>query len=179
MGATNGANQLLLFGGYGYDSANAAGALNDLWSWDLVTRQWTWLSGSTTGSAAGVYGTQGLPAANNMPGARYAGLSWVDSAGRYWLFGGYGANASGGFADMNDLWMYDLGTQQWTWVNGSNNGNTSGVYGTVNVAAPTNSPGGRLFPSGWIDANNRIWVFGGYGRDAVGSRYKLSDLWMY
>lgn len=179
MGPTNGANQLLLFGGYGYDSANAAGALNDLWSWDLVTRQWTWLSGSTTGAAAGVYGTQGLPAINNMPGARYAGLSWVDSDGRYWLFGGYGANASGGFADMNDLWMYDLGTQQWTSVNGSNNGNTSGVYGTVNVAAPTNSPGGRLFPSGWIDANDRIWVFGGYGRDAVGSRYKLSDLWMY
>lgn len=179
MGATNGANQLLLFAGYGYDSASVTGPLNDLWSWDLVTHEWTWLSGSTTHSAAGVYGTQGLPAANNTPGARYSGLSWVDSAGRFWTFGGYGANASGGFADMNDLWMYDLGTQQWTWVNGSNNGNTIGVYGAVNVAAPTNSPGGRLVPSGWIDANDRIWLFGGYGRDAVGSRYKLSDLWMY
>jgi N-acetylneuraminic acid mutarotase len=179
MGATNGVNQLLLFGGGGYDSAGTNAALNDLWSWDLTTHQWTWLSGSTTSSAAGVYGTQGLPAASNTPGARYSALSWVDSAGRYWMFGGYGANASGNFNDMNDLWMYDLSTQQWIWVNGSSSGNTNGVYGTVNVPAPSNSPGGRLVPSGWIDANNRIWVFGGYGRDSVGSRYKLSDLWMY
>jgi hypothetical protein len=179
MGATNGVNELLLFAGGGYDSAGTNAAMNDLWSWNLTTRQWTWLSGSATSSAAGVYGTQGLPAANNTPGARYSALSWVDSAGRYWMFGGYGSNASGVFNDMNDLWMYDLSTQQWTWVNGSSSGNTNGIYGTVNVAAPTNSPGGRLVPSGWIDANDRIWLFGGYGRDSVGSRYKLSDLWMY
>ena len=179
MAATNGMNQLLLFGGYGYSSDGTLGALNDLWSWDLTTHRWTWLSGSTTSSAAGVYGTQGLSAASNTPGARHSALSWVDSAGRVWLFGGWGVNAFDVEADMNDLWTYDLGTQQWTWVNGSNSGNTWGLYGTINVAAPTNSPGGRLVPSGWIDSSNRIWVFGGYGRDTNGSRYKLSDLWAY
>jgi N-acetylneuraminic acid mutarotase len=181
-GATIGANQLLLFAGVGYDVTGAigvTGALNDLWSWDLTTHQWKWLSGSTTIDAAGIYGTQGIPAANNTPGAHYSGLSWADSAGRFWTFGGFGANAAGVLNDMNDLWMYDVNTQQWTWVSGSNVGNTNGNYGIVNVAAPTNSPGGRLVPSGWIDSSDRIWVFGGFGWDSVGSRYKLSDLWMY
>jgi hypothetical protein len=95
------------------------------------------------------------------------------------LFGGWGFNASGAQADLNDLWSFNLSTQQWTWVNGSDSGNTVGIYGTINVAAPTNSPGGRVVPAGWIDASDRIWLFGGYGRDTNGSRYKLSDLWMY
>lgn len=178
MGATNGTNQLLLFGGQGHDANGTRDRLNDLWSWDRTTRQWTWLSGSTTSAAPGVYGTQGLSAADNTPGARVGALSW-DSGGRFWLFGGYGINGFNGEADMNDLWMYDPGTQRWTWVNGSNSGNTIGIYGTINVAAPTNSPGGRILPSGWIDANDRIWVFGGYGRAYNGTRYKLSDLWQY
>jgi N-acetylneuraminic acid mutarotase len=179
MGATNGANQLLLFGGYGYDANGTRDRLNDFWSWDLTTRQWTWLSGSATSGAPGVYGTQGLSAASNTPGARISALSWGDSAGRFWLFGGYGINAFDGEADMNDLWMYDVGAQRWTWVKGSNSGNAIGIYGTINVAAPTNSPGGRLVPSGWIDPNDRIWVFGGYGWAFNATRYKMSDLWRY
>ncbi|MBL8266428.1 MAG: hypothetical protein JNL55_08605 [Steroidobacter sp.] len=178
-GATNGVNELLLFAGAGFDSTGANGAMNDLWSWDLTTHQWTWLSGSNTNSVAGVYGSQGLSAASNAPGARYSSISWVDSDGRYWMFGGHGANDSGAFSDMNDLWQYDPATHQWTWVNGSASGNAQGVYGTVNVPAPNNSPGGRLLPSGWIDASNRLWLFGGYGWDGHGARYKLSDLWMY
>jgi N-acetylneuraminic acid mutarotase len=178
MGATNGTNQPLLFGGEGYDANGTRDRLNDLWSWDLTTRQWTWVSGSTTSAAPGVYGTRGLSGANNTPGARVGALSW-NSDGRFWLFGGYGINAFDGEADMNDLWMYDPDTQRWTWINGSDSGNTIGVYGTINVAAPTNSPGGGLLSSGWIDANDRIWVFGGYGRASSASRYKMSDLWQY
>ncbi|MGC3979697.1 MAG: kelch repeat-containing protein [Steroidobacteraceae bacterium] len=178
-GATNGVNQLLLFAGYGDDSVGDEGAMNDLWSWDLTTHQWTWLNGAATTGETGIYGTQGLPAANNTPGDRYSAISWVDSAGRYWMFSGYGVDGSGVPNDLNDLWMYDLGTQQWTWVKGSSTGNAHGVYGTINVGDSANTPGARLVASGWIDADDHLWVFGGYGWDAAGSRYKLSDLWMF
>jgi N-acetylneuraminic acid mutarotase/3D (Asp-Asp-Asp) domain-containing protein len=179
MGATISANQLLLFGGAGYDAIGTKGALNDLWSWDLTTHQWTWLSGSTITAAAGVYGTQRIPGANNTPGAHYSGLGWADKDGRFWTFGGEGANDLGVFDHMNDLWMYDINTQQWTWVSGSNSGGANGEYGILNNRAPTNSPGGRVVPSGWIDGNNRIFVFGGYGLDSTGVYYKLNDMWEF
>ena len=37
---------------------------------------------------AGVYGTKGVPAAANVPGARDESISWTDSTGNLWLFGG-------------------------------------------------------------------------------------------
>jgi hypothetical protein len=36
-----------------------------------------------------VFGTQGVPAANNVPGPRYEAVGWVDSNQNLWLFGGY------------------------------------------------------------------------------------------
>ena len=39
---------------------------------------------------AGVYGTKGVPDAANVPGARDESISWTDSAGNVWLFGGIG-----------------------------------------------------------------------------------------
>ena len=51
---------------------------------------WTWISGANTINAQGVYGTKGVPAAGNVPGARSGSVSWIDGAGNLWLFGGYG-----------------------------------------------------------------------------------------
>ncbi len=49
---------------------------------------WTWMSGSNQIDAAGVYGTKGVAAAANVPGARSDSCSWVDDSGDLWLFGG-------------------------------------------------------------------------------------------
>ena len=69
------------------------------------TREWVWVSGSDSLSLAGIYGTKGQADPLNMPGARYAALSWFDSQGRFWLFGGSGiGSAEGGY--LNDLWHY-------------------------------------------------------------------------
>jgi hypothetical protein len=60
------AGNVWLFGGFGIDSANTLGALNDLWKFDPSTNEWTWISGGNTigNSCAsyycglpGVYGT--------------------------------------------------------------------------------------------------------------------------
>jgi hypothetical protein len=51
---------------------------------------------------SGTYGTQGTPAAGNVPTAREWAVGWTDTSGNLWLFGGF--NSSG--ADLNDLWEY-------------------------------------------------------------------------
>ena len=48
------------------------------------------MSGANTTGQIGVYGTKGVPAAANVPGARTGSISWKDSSGNLWLFGGYG-----------------------------------------------------------------------------------------
>ena len=91
--------------------------------------------------AVGVYGTKGTPEAGNVPGGRNCSVSWTDGSGNLWLFGGYGAAASGS-GYLNDLWKWD-GTN-WTWVSGSNTPGQFGTYGTQGIAAPENVPGGRV-----------------------------------
>ncbi|NVM52731.1 MAG: hypothetical protein HWN66_03425 [Candidatus Helarchaeota archaeon] len=66
---------------------------------------WTWVSGNYSANQLGSYGQQGVPAATNVPGARAYSVSWTDTAGNLWLFGGDGYdNASVGL--LNDLWKY-------------------------------------------------------------------------
>ena len=160
-----------LFGGSGYDSAGTVGDLNDLWKFDGT--HWTWVSGSNTATAKGVYGTQGIAAAANVPGARAYAVSWIDANGNFWLFGGNGYDSAGTSGNLNDLWKFD-GTH-WTWVSGSNTVNASGVYGTKGAAAAANVPGARGYAASWIDG----WFFGGYGNDSTGAVGDLNDLWKY
>jgi N-acetylneuraminic acid mutarotase len=94
-----------LFGGYGYDSASAVGALNDLWLYSPSTGLWTNVSGGSGVNAAGAYGTQGTVSGSTTPGARQAANSWTDSSGHLWLFGGAGYGASGN-GYLNDLWQF-------------------------------------------------------------------------
>lgn len=84
---TDAAGHLWLFGGVGYANGVSV-ALNDLWEYNPSDGTWTWVSGSTGGGAQGVYGTQGAPSAGNVPGARSSAISWIDSTGNFWLFGG-------------------------------------------------------------------------------------------
>ena len=89
---------------------------NDLWRFDIPTGQWTWVSGSSdvgVSSAgisgvgvSGVYGTKGVPDSASMPGARSAGVAWVDRSGNLWLFGGLGNDSAGNLDYLNDLWKY-------------------------------------------------------------------------
>ncbi len=92
--------------------------LNDLWHYDSGTGEWTWMSGDNVQNQPGVYGTRGVAAAANTPGARYGAVSWIDASGDLWLFGGEGYSGDGNYDWLNDLWRYDTATNQWAWVNG-------------------------------------------------------------
>ena len=161
---------LWLFGGEGY-GASGYGDLNDLWKFDGTN--WTWISGSNGINQVGIYGARGTAASNNVPGARRKAVSWSDSAGNLWLFGGL---VSASCNSLNDLWKFD-GTN-WTWVSGSNVVNQSGIYGTKGNTASNNVPGSRSGAISWLDSTGNLWLFGGQGYRASDSGY-LNDLWKF
>ena len=181
--------KLWLFGGSGLASAGSPGAyaggeLNDLWTFDPSSLEWTWISGSASFYQAGVYGIKGVPGPSNVPGARFGAASWVDPSGRLWLFGGRNFDAYDHyppiyFGSFNDLWMFDPATLQWTWISGSDIKDQWGVYGTKGVAAPTNVPGARCLAASWVDPSGRLWLFGGDGMDSAGNPIPLNDLWRF
>jgi hypothetical protein len=169
---TDGSGNLWLFGGYGNGSLNqVVGYLNDLWEFNPIAKTWTWVSGSNSINASGVYGTLGVAASTNVPGGRNGAVSWTDGSGNFWLFGG------GSY--LNDLWEFNTTGKTWTWVNGSNSINSSGVYGTLGVAAATNVPGGRSNAVRWMDTSGNLWIFGGLGFDSTGTAGDINNLWRY
>jgi len=179
---TDNAGHLWLFGGSIYDSSVQSGLFADLWSYDIASNLWTWVGGANSQNAIGMNGSEGIAAAGNTPGGRSEPGFWTDHAGRFWLFGGagYGPDASAGSGWLSDLWMFDPTTQQWTWVNGpADPSNNAGVYGTKGTPAPTNVPGGRVLPVGWVDSDGSFWMFGGYGADSNADHFDLNDLWKF
>jgi N-acetylneuraminic acid mutarotase len=174
--ASDGKGNVWLFGGWGVGSAGSGeGYLNDLWKFS--DGNWTWMAGlNTSSSPSGVYGTRGVAATTNSPGGRYQAVSWVDSSGNFWLFGGLGVDANGTEEVLNDLWEFSNG--EWTWVSGSTVVNQPGVYGTPSFPSPTNVPGARSEAVGWSDSFGNMWLFGGDGYAATGSG-PLDDLWEY
>jgi N-acetylneuraminic acid mutarotase len=162
-----------LFGGDGFSSNNTFGRLGDLWKYNPITNIWIWMKGFNIINQNGVYGSQSTPSINNNPGARYASATWLDATGNLYMFGGRGFPASGFGGFLNDFWKYNVTSNQWTWINGSNLTGQIGNYGTINITSPSNSPGGKEFPSFWKGSNGLFYLFGGRS-----SGY-FNDLWKY
>jgi N-acetylneuraminic acid mutarotase len=175
MSWTDNAGNFWLFGGDANISSTGNADFNDLWKYDPATGIWTWISGSSNQGAAGNYGTQGVAAASNVPGARDSAVTWTDLNGNLWLFGGNSFNG-----DLNDLWEFAPSTGLWTWVAGSStNTGVGGVYGTMGTAAPTNAPGSRFWATSWADSKGNLWLFGGVGRASGTQNGHLNDLWKF
>jgi N-acetylneuraminic acid mutarotase len=169
-----------LFGGSGYDSTGSvAGGLNDLWEFSPTTKEWTWVSGSSTVNASGVYGTQGTAAASNVPGGRYGSVSWSDQSGNLWLFGGYGIASTATGGNLNDLWKFNPTAKTWTWVSGADTVNASGSYGVLGTPAATNIPGSRGESASWTDTSGNFWLYGGNGYVSAGENGNFNDLWKF
>jgi hypothetical protein len=181
---TDGNGNFWLFGG------KSAGAqfLNDLWvyntsaftggNYTITEGQWTQVKGSSTPDQLGTY--SGV-AATLTPGSRVNPVTWVDSSGKLWLFGGFGYDGSGTIGYLNDLWEYTPGGN-WTWVSGGTTkaADQLGVYGTPGTTSASNVPGGRHEAVGWADKNGNLWLFGGEGEDSAGTANGiLNDLWEY
>ena len=173
---TDSSGNLWLFGGYAFQNIGKTYALmNDLWKYG--SGQWTWMGGSNIGNQSGTYGTLGAPGMDNIPGGRYEAVSWTDSSGNFWLFGGIGYDSSGTIGRLSDLWKYS--NSEWTWISGSNHSEQRGVYGTLGAPSPNNIPGARIEAVSWTDPSGNLWLFGGFGLDSTGTNGPLNDLWEY
>ena len=159
---------LWLFGGYGYASSSTLGDMNDLWEYVPTNKTWTWVGGSNQINQSGSYG--GNPGTTGTPGSRLASVSWTDSTGNLWLFGGKGYASSGSTGELNDLWKYAPSAKTWTWVSGSSSPNQLSM-GT--------SPGARHDSVAWIDSTGNLWLFGGVGYGPTNTLGELNDLWKF
>jgi hypothetical protein len=143
------------------------------------------MSGSQSTGASGVYGTQGMASGGNVPGARSGAVSWSDTSGNLWLFGGSGVDASGTSGALNDLWRFNPSTKSWAWIAGGKSASvyggsvTVGVYGTRGVPAATNLPGPRNSAVSWVDHDGNFWLFGGAGYTSSTTGGMFNDLWEY
>jgi N-acetylneuraminic acid mutarotase len=155
----------------------AVGFLSDLWKFSPSTGGWTWVAGSATVATSGVYGSQGVAAATNAPGARRDATGWTDANGSLFLFGGWGADSAGTVGNLNDLWEYLPASGQWVWLSGTNTANALAVHGTIGVTAPTNMPGAREQVTSVKDANGTVWLFGGFGYAPTNTPNEINELW--
>ncbi len=175
---------LWFFGGYGQGiGSTSSGMLNGLWEYYVTDDSWKLVKGSDlvtdVSYQVGVYGTITQAASTNKPGARGESVSWTDTSGYLWLFGGYGYDINETLGFLNDFWRFNTSSGNWTWVSGSSAVNQYGVYGTLRTSATTNTPGARELSATWADSNGVLWLFGGYGYGSSGSVGSLNDLWKY
>ena len=118
--------------------ASPVGHMADLWKFDSMTSQWTWVAGPNLANSPANFGTRGTTSSTNDPGARQQATSWRVTNGDLWLFGGNVHMTTTSLATLNDLWRFD-GTN-WTWMKGTNLAGHPGTYGTKGVEAPANTP---------------------------------------
>ena len=150
-------NNVWIFGGQ-----IPLGSGNDLWKFDVLTYEWTWMKGDSVSNITGTYGVKGVPDPANTPGGRMVYCKWTDSDNNFWLFGGAG---------RNDLWRYEVNSNQWTWMTGTSTPGSAGFFDTLCHASPLNSPPGRTENrAAWKDSCDNMLTYGGFGQ---------SDLWSY
>lgn len=164
---------LWLWGGYCYDAGTYDG-VNALWRYNIASNEWTWMKGSST--AAGSldnYGSLGVESSSSTPGGRFEGNDdWVDASNELWFFGGEGNS----FEFYNDMWKFDISTNNWAWMNGPQGTSNVGSYGSEGVESATNVPPCRGACTRWQDNAGNFYLFGGIN---FSLDLDYSDIWRY
>jgi len=175
---TDSNGNLWLFAGEGFDSVARWGDLNDLWEFNPAVNQWTWMGGTTTAYGNAEYGTVQVPSAANIPASEYGAAGWPDKDGNIWIFGGTtGLLVPDTMGGNNDFWEFSPSANEWAWMGGAQNDGQP-VYGTIQIPAAGNIPGGRNGATALTDKFGNLWLFGGGGSVPNTGAY-LNDLWEY
>jgi N-acetylneuraminic acid mutarotase len=170
----DGAGNIWIFGGT--TPANTF-YVNDLWRFNPTTQVWTWMNGTDPTSGflgVGLYDPPGTTN-GNVPSSRSFATAWTDATGNFWLFGGDAVSEDVVMAPQthNDLWKYMPATNTWLWLSGSDAASPPAVFGTQGAASMSNVPSGREYAASWIDANGKLWLWGG----STATNTNLSDVW--
>jgi hypothetical protein len=169
--------RLWMFAGAYSDQSGNLQLLDDLWVYDPIQKEWARMTQNPP-NANGSYGTQGVASSGNVPGARSESLTWKDTAGHLWLFGGGGFDSKPTDAAnaLSDLWMLAPISAEWIWEGGPQSTLDNGSYGTQGASANTNWPGARGGGMAWTDGSGNVWMFG--GRPSLAGTNFFNDLWM-
>jgi len=168
---------LYLYFGTGRASGASSGLLNDFWSYNISSDEWTWESGTDAIDDQGDFGTEGVSSPSNVPPAREYAQAVLDITNdRLVVVGG----RRPGFTQFgNDIWSFDLQSKEWTWAGGQSSVNAPGVYGTMHVPDDSNEIGARH--SGVMAGSQLLSsfvLFSGTGFDSTGLIGQLNDVWM-
>jgi gliding motility-associated-like protein len=130
---------------------------------------WTWMSGSAgLNNTPPNHGVVGVPAQSNTPGGRWTDSRWRDSNGNFWLFSGITGTFANPYADV---WKFNPSTLLWTWMGGANTTNFTDSF-TVKCSLNGGCPASAdLNTVCWIDDCDRLWQFGGEGRNPFSVGY--------
>ena len=72
-------------------------------------------------------------------------ISWTDSNGNLWLFGGLAYDSTAAQGRLNDLWRYEPATNIWTWMGGANTRYQKGTYGIKGIPDAANVQGATVW----------------------------------
>ncbi len=166
---------LLFFGG------ENSKAYNDLWSFDRITNNWTWVDGNNYPNNYNYYGEYCEDSEAYNPAARTENRArWSDAQGNLWVFGGLKTGVPP--VIYSDLWRYNPAYQAWALIHGTALPNLQGHYGQQGVSATGNYPRNRAGAVSWKDNLGNFWIFGGLSVAADQTGYPfvtLNDLWRY
>lgn len=163
---TDSVGDLWMYGGFGN---------NTLWRYHIPTNEWTWMQGDqnwiVSQNDTGVFGPLNMEDPSFRPGSRgESKSSWVRD-NKLVLFGG---QTVAGY--RNDLWAYNISTNNWAFIGGTSTHNHPGNFGVKGVEAASNVPSGRLTYSRWED-DTCFYLFG--GNDDFPLLEVRNDVWKY
>lgn len=147
---------LWMFSGAGY-TESCLGEPIDIWEYTPHTNQWAWIRGDKSCNSLG-YGVQGVASPLNSPSSREYAVSWKDLSGNLYLFGGI--HNSSLATPNNQMWKYDINSNEWLWLN---------VSGTL--------PKPRVQAAACTDEEGNMWLSG--GAQTWGSSPCLQDIWRF
>jgi hypothetical protein len=129
-----------------------------------VTVNWTWMKGADKTNDSGYYGQLGHAADTNNPRSRSGALTWTDTKGITWLYGGHTYIKIQRHIEgilLNDFWTYNPTSNEWTWLGGLDrpDKNIPVVYGMQGVPSSFNTPGARANCFTWIPGDGKFWFY--------------------
>eukprot|EP00026_Physarum_polycephalum_P004346 Phypoly_transcript_04364.p1 GENE.Phypoly_transcript_04364~~Phypoly_transcript_04364.p1 ORF type:complete len:629 (+),score=80.25 Phypoly_transcript_04364:247-2133(+) len=177
-------DQLWLFGGMGIDSMLEEGVLNDIWVYNISSGLWQWKGGSRLIDVPPQYNaTIPIPPLNVTilpnPGSRECSFTWLvhgenGTEDILWLFGGIAEEEM----YHSDVWTYNMTSNAWAWVAGSNLTNGGSQY---NASAPGSvTPSPRACGASWVGEDGNLYLFGGHEfNETTEIMTLLNDVWQF
>lgn len=163
---------------YVLGGGNASLSLSkDFWKFNIDTNNWTKLSNGTP-DGKGVFGIKGVENASNFPPDLTNVTTWTDADGNLYLFGG---NTSSSYLDRdeyNTVWKYNVSTNMWSWISGSDQPNVKGNYDALGKESALNFPSARYSSCTFKDAQGNIYIYGGF-HNIRSYTFSYNDLWKF